>query len=185
MSYPQKFKQEAVRMLLKEKRDATKLSQLLGVPVRTLLDWQTDIRTHQTELYAQMVADSHEAQHEVSLVRPIISYSEKLEEAELRLQKLGNINRTLKLCILDLRAALLAHVANRSLADTKRLLRCWQMLPPTWRLAAAVHAGIYTLAEVSLMEPQIATADVAQAAEQLRQTIPSPSDTIKEPHETI
>ena len=191
MIYPPEFKEKAVRMLLNQKRDAATISQLLGIPIRTLLDWQTDIRTHQADRYAQMVAESHSGQDEpdTELTRPVISYTQKLEEAEHRLRQLGNINRSLKLCILDLRAALLAHVANRSLYDTKRLLRCWQTLPATWRLAAAVHADVCTLEEISLMEPQISTAEVAHAAEQIGQTIvitpisqPAPSE---ETDETI
>lgn len=186
MIYPPEFKEKAVRMLLNQKRDAATLSRLLGVPTRTLLDWQSEIRTHQPDLYGQMVAESHLPEEDAP---PTPSYTHKLEEAQQRLRKLGNINRTLKLCILDLRAALLAHVANRSLYDTKRLLSCWQTLPATWRLAAAVHAGVCTLEEISLMEPQISTAEVAHAAEQIGQTIvitpisqPAPSE---ETDETI
>lgn len=169
MNYPQEFKENAVRMLLNEKRDANTLSQLLGVPVRTLLDWQREIRIHQNDLYQTMLTDSRTEQSERQLLftQPITPTEQRLADAEQRLRQLGNINRHLKLCVLDLRAALVSQLTNKSVYDAKRLMVCWETLPKLWRLAAAAHAGLYTIEELTQMEPQIQAEEIHRAVQQL------------------
>lgn len=152
--YPTQFKEDAVRMLLRERRDAATVSRLLGVPTRTLLDWQIELRTEQPTLYQEMLAETR--LQEPFPARPtVLSYTQELDEAQQQVRRLHHMNRTLRLAVIDLQAALMAQMSNRTVEETRRILTCWFRLPPLWRLAAAVHAGIHTTAELEQMDASL------------------------------